>query len=68
MTDCIFKSKAPIADDVYKVPNIRYVCRSVERQKSMKRFSDRFIGESDCETCSYKQELNNNTNDTSNNK
>lgn len=57
MLNCDFRSKEPIANDVYKVPETRYLCRCVARMQSKDHMqSDRFIGETDCETCEFRKD------------
>lgn len=50
---CVFRSPDPIATDVYKYPETRFVCRCVARLSSMRSYSDRFIGDEVCNTCEF---------------
>lgn len=57
MVNCVYLSEDPIAQDTYKSPDIRYVCRCADRLKDMRQYSDRFVGgENDCATCPYRIE------------
>lgn len=54
MSKCGYRSEEPIAYDVYKVPETRYLCRNPKRMEANDRMqSDRFIGDTDCESCPF---------------
>lgn len=57
MVTCRFRTKQEYINDVYKSPEDRYLCRNVDRMESQDRMqSDRFIGETDCENCPFREE------------
>lgn len=66
INECRFLSNNPIAFDVYKYPNLRYVCRNPKRLKSQESFPSRFVGNGpdDCDKCPYYESININDNET----
>lgn len=60
MEPCVFLSPDPFINDVYKVPEMRYLCRCAERLAVMKQYSDRFVGGAeDCKSCAYYKPVTN---------
>ena len=55
---CVYRSPDPMANNVYKFPETRYVCRCAARLSVMKLYSDRFIGDEVCNTCEFYTESN----------